>query len=594
MRRRRILCGLLAVLALLAGLAIPGPAAAHWASNRAEWFQGGPFQPLPPAARPRNARTAVAQSDNVQLLANIPEMVTAIALNFIGDTMFVSTTTGIYAYSVADPSQPSLIGALPQFIYENEDMDVDPKRGLLFISRDPRGIAGTTAFPYGQVQIIDVSLPHAMLEIARVTLPSGHTTACVSDCRFLWTGGPATGTGQPADWGGRPIFATDISDPSNPHVCPDPIDTGANDGKTDYAHDTFVDSQGIAWVSSRGGIRGYWTEGRHRNPVTGNEEQATGCKPIPYAGGGTPDSATPSRFMHNSNRPTSVKLGGETGRVLLGTEENIVTDCGTSGRFAAYDLRGSFEGEGFRDIARTKFRMRVLDTWTPEGQPGSTGCQSAHWFADRGDGILAYAFYEQGLRFLDVSDPTNIRQRGYWVGDGANAWAGYWRKGIAYVADFGRGVDILRFEGTPLSPEGAEAPPPGAGDRCRSRGAPRSRLDRRRSRVTRRRVALRGTARARACALSSGGNVPGRVKRVRVAVARELGRGRCGFLALNGRLGRPRRCASPRYLPAHHTTRWSLSRRVRLPAGRYRVVTQAFDAGGRSERPRVTRGLRVR
>ena len=391
-------------------------------------------------------------SKNVTFVGNIPELKAAISINFIGNTMFVSTVHGVYSYDVSDPASPELLGALPMYIWENEDMDVDVDRQLLFISRDPRGFTSpaTTAFPYGAIHVIDVANPHAMTPIGFVTLPVGHTTTCINDCKFLWTGGPAVSPLNPSDWAGRPIFATDVTDPTNPVVCPDPIDTGRNDGKTDYAHDVQVDAMGIAWVAGAGGVRGYWTDGKHKNPVTGKVETATPCKPVPYAGGGTPDTATPSRFMHNSWRDLNVGIPGDPsskGKILFATEEENTTDCNTSGRFASYDLRSSMHGEGWRNIDKTKFRMKALDTWTPEAQDGSSGCDSAHYFTDRGDGLLAYAFYTQGTRFIDASDPTNLRQVGYFRPDDANTWAAYWHDGYVYVADFTRGVDILKFKG---------------------------------------------------------------------------------------------------------------------------------------------------
>src|SRR4051794_16074536 len=73
------------------------------------------------------AATARAEgSANVEQLAQLPEMASAISINFIGDTMFVSTATGLYSYDVSDPSAPRLLGAVPHYIWENEDMDVDP------------------------------------------------------------------------------------------------------------------------------------------------------------------------------------------------------------------------------------------------------------------------------------------------------------------------------------------------------------------------------------------------------------------------------------------------------------------------------------
>ena len=481
-----------------------------------------------------------ASSANVRQVAQLPELKSAISINFIDDAMFVSTAAGLFSYDVADPAQPKLLGALPEYIWENEDMDVDPVRKRVFISRDPRGFTSPAApgstFPFGALEIIDVSDPANMQRLNVVPLEAGHTSTCVNRCDYIWTGGPGTSlTTQPSEWDGRPIFATDVRDPANPKPCPAPIDTERNDGKTDYAHDVQVDAAGVAWVSGGGGVRGYWTEGTHRDPVTGETREATPCAPVPYGGSGTPDTATPSRFMHNAWRdaapepapaapapaegaaapPTPAPAAKPAARkrkhpkrrartcakrrrtasrrrttracrraakrraakrraarrksrrtaarrrlaqadpalrrsdVLLGTEENIVSDCATSGRFVAYDIRGTLGGEGFRPGSREGHRMTALDTWTPEGQEGSTGCASAHYFSSRGDGITANAFYEQGVRFLDTSDPTDIRQVGYYVNSDANTWAAYWHKGRVYVADFQRGVEVLEFDGGP-------------------------------------------------------------------------------------------------------------------------------------------------
>ena len=413
-------------------------------------------------ATPQAAPPAGDISSNVTFLANIPEMRTAISLNFIGDTMFVSATTGVFAYDIKDPAKPSLVGALPQYIWENEDVDVDVKRKLLFISRDPRGFtspatSGAT-FPFGMIQVIDVSIPSAMHQISQIVIGAGHTTTCVNACQWLWAGGPYANTTTQPGWKGRPIIGVDLRDPMMPKECAKPIDLGRNDGVTDYAHDVQVDAMGIAWVSGAGGVRGYWTSGKHRNPVTGKVETADGCNPIPYAGGGTPESATPSRFMHNSWRNTKLAVDKRRGDVLVATEENVTSNCESAGRMATFDLKGSYQGQGFRNIAKTKYRLKALDTWTPEDQTGSTGCASAHYFTDRGDGILAYAFYGQGTRFLDVRNPRNIRQIGYYRPDGASTWAAYWHKGKVFVADNARGVDIITL-GSAKNAKTVVAPP---------------------------------------------------------------------------------------------------------------------------------------
>ena len=86
---------------------------------------------------------------------------------------------------------------------------------------------------------------------------------------------------------GRPIIATDLSNPRHPRAFPNqPVDQFRPDGQTAYSHDVQVDAMGIAWVSGDGGTRGYSTEGRHFDPFDNVTRRATPRDPIPYAGGG--------------------------------------------------------------------------------------------------------------------------------------------------------------------------------------------------------------------------------------------------------------------------------------------------------------------
>jgi hypothetical protein len=454
--RSKLLISTIAVLAMVAP-----PSAAGELDVRAT-VAGGEVAPPPGAI-----------SDNVEYVGHLPEPGVSIAVNWIGDTMFVSSTTGIFAYDASDPAAPRLVGSLPTQIWQNEDMDVDAERGLLFIARDPRLAPGAPEQHRlrGVVQIIDVSDPELMVPIGSFVVPAGHTTSCISagegPCDFLWTGGPyaSTALGDPR---GRPIYATDIRDPQRPVQCPVPVNTGLRpDGDTGYAHDVDVDSSGVAWVASDGGVHGWWTFGEHLDPRTGTVRPATPCDPVPYAGGVSPTGATPSRFMHNSQRPANAAIPRDEssrGMVLYATEEAF-GGCETTGRFATYDLRTSLGGAGF--TKPTEFEMTALDTWTPEGQEGATGCASAHYFDDRGDGLVAYGFYAQGVRFLDVTDPGDIRQVGYFRPNGTSAYAAYWHDGLVYVPDSGTGagvtgVHILRFtdaEGGEVATGGAASLP---------------------------------------------------------------------------------------------------------------------------------------
>jgi hypothetical protein len=302
-------------------------------------------------------------------------------------------------------------------------------------------------FPKGQLEVVDVSNPRAMVVKSVTLVDAWHTTTCVNKCMWMWSGGPFAYNGpveaMPADWNGRPIYAYDMRDPAAPKPCPKPIDLKRNDGKTDYAHDVQVDANGIAWVSGFGGTRGYWTTGRHYNPLTKKVENADGCNPVPYGGGGT-EIGRGDGLMHNALRNPRYGVDGRRGDLLIGTEELLSSSCETSGKAATFDLRGTYNGGAW---SNPKHRMRMLDTWTPEDAAGADGCASAHYFADRGDGVLAWAFYAQGTRFLDVSNPRNIRQIGYFRPDDASTWGAYFHKGYVFVADNARGIDVIRFKG---------------------------------------------------------------------------------------------------------------------------------------------------
>jgi hypothetical protein len=60
--------------------------------------------------------------------------------------------------------------------------------------------------------------------------------------------------------------------------------------------------------------------------------------------------------------------------------------------------------------------------------------------------IVAYSWYNQGTRFLDISNPAKPIQIGYWRPDTATSWAPYWHRNTVFVADISRGVEILELE----------------------------------------------------------------------------------------------------------------------------------------------------
>jgi hypothetical protein len=87
------------------------------------------------------------------------------------------------------------------------------------------------------------------------------------------------------------------------------------------------------------------------------------------------------------------------------------------------------------------------------------GFCSAHWFDYHQSGIVAQAYYQQGLRFIDVRDPRDLKQHAYVTGGASEVWDAYWAprrnaKGVAqakktnivYTTDLVRGLDVYEVD----------------------------------------------------------------------------------------------------------------------------------------------------
>jgi hypothetical protein len=420
----------------------------------------------------------------------------------------VLVTTGRYGfkiYDVSDPESPDLLDTFqpPEVLgtngyWQDEDMELDVRRKLIIGALDPRhddvdqescpGIGTTGAFPpkvrnplcRSGFYVISYADPTDLQQIGDfVELPVGHTTSCIEDCNYVWTGGPARrddlaylGPFTPGGRGdGRPIWVTNLKDPAHPETYPKPIDLGRNDGITDYSHDVDEDANGIAWVSGRGGLRGYATRGRWPDPAIDKVRTAKPWDPILVAGGGLPDGddgvAQPQTdFIHNAARPLDGKVtasGVDDGNVVLMTEEDFTEPCVQGGRIVAADITSSLGGEGSQNSTPDDpFRMTALDSFHPARNASDTAAPidscSAHYFEYKG-GALAAAWYGQGLRLLDVTDARDLRQVGYYYVTGTDpatnpsslSWDTAWHGNLVYLFDMSRGIEILRLAGGPAA-----------------------------------------------------------------------------------------------------------------------------------------------
>jgi endoglycosylceramidase len=301
-----------------------------------------------------------------------------------------------------------------------------------------------------------------------------------------------------------------------------------------------------------------------------------------------------------------------TGAALLMTEFGDVDDPAIHARMA--DLADEFmvgwtvwawfraTGQIKRDPAKPptadNLKQEILDAIV-RPYPQAVSGTPLRWQFDRPRRVFTLAYSSAragGGRFRSGSEsevvvPRRQYPRGYRVEiAGAEVRSAF--AAPLLVLHAGRGPGAVQVRLSPAT--GRDRP--GSFVSCLDRTRPRSRIDRRRSRVTRRRIVVRGRASDRGCGGHGAVQASrGRVARVLVALWRRR-HGRCRYVTRRGKLSRRRNCRRPIWLRTRGTRRFVRRRRVRLRRGLYRVRARAVDArGNRARRTRANKLLvRVR
>jgi hypothetical protein len=365
---------------------------------------------IPPAA------VGALASANVDWIGGVPD-VAPTGARFRGDMMYMTTAAGLKIFKIGADGLPLPQGALALPHYENED--VDTNGSILLIAAD-HGFG----FP-NVLYVIDVSNPMVPLLLSTALVDSAHTASCIKNCTYAWLAGE------------EGIDVIDLRDPARP------IEAGHFDmparGQT---HDVQVDAAGIAWVSAGGGLFGFSTA----DPVHPTR--------VASLADGTAGAFHNNFIIHNSLRPNAAAWKPRTsddgtvhaGELLLVTEENWLN---VDNDFCADD--GRFQTGRYAVVNGVTKIAKLDDFHLGEGTVGGLETKaeaaicSSHYFSSPVGGVVGVSWYEQGTRFLDVSDPRNIRQIGYYMPVVGESFATYAYKGYFYVLDTNRGIEILKL-----------------------------------------------------------------------------------------------------------------------------------------------------
>lgn len=370
--------------------------------------------------------TGVLSSPNVSLLTTLPNP-GVIGARFRGNYMYVTSVTGLVIYDVSAPAAPAEVGRLPLPHFENEDVDLNGD--ILLISND-------AAESTGILYVIDISDPTAPAILSTFQMGGdpvsggpGHTTSCILGCKFAWT---TDGAG---------IRVIDLTDPANP------VDKGKYDtpaGGDVATHDVQIDGNGLAWVVGFGGAAAYKVPASYDGSSLGKLVAQTDERGLStyMSELGLGDGSNPNDYvLHNSHRR-------KNSSVLYITEEDYARPgCKGAGSFGTWKVPLNSKG------LPSGGQVTIMDMWETElnaaGTASAAAMCSAHYFDVRGN-LVAQGWYEQGVRFLDVSDSTKVRQIGYFSAPTALNWAAYFAPTdptgeIVYSFDATHGIDVLSF-----------------------------------------------------------------------------------------------------------------------------------------------------
>ena len=342
-------------------------------------------------------------------------------------------------------------------------MDVDPKaQARALVTRRARVLLSLRE---RCVHVVDAARPGHTCELgAFVPLPHGHTTTCVDECRYLWTASPACQRPALSDKRSTSPTCATRRCRSSRRCRSRPRTAPASPRRRHRPTPTTCRSTrpGIAWVSGESAAcAATGRRARHYDPLTGDRREATATDPVPYAGGAFADDGTPSGSCTTPRGRSGSTLA--TARPEHG--EARLADHGHRGGGRAAGLRrprrssrsprceGQLRRRGLAlDAGRTRSGCKHRRHVEPARAGGHA--RQRHdlllgaLLRRAQDGSVAYSWYDQGTRILDVSDPTKPIQVAYYRPDGGVSWAPYFHRGYVYVADHGRGVEVLKVSGS--------------------------------------------------------------------------------------------------------------------------------------------------
>jgi hypothetical protein len=472
---RRLPALLVATLAL--GLSLPlglvAPASAH----------GGGAQ------RNREVRTQLlADSSSTPMLSgnvvhqgNYPSQL-AISGCFMHSAPILVTSgvDSIRVWDVSDAVHPTVVGTLPQALFENEAMNCGERRTPHGVRRFALiGVDSAQAAPTQpqhvnaggkELIVVEVTDPAHPTIVGRApnATTSTHTVTCVTgtDCRYAYSAGDSkTNAFSVFDLRNIEKPREVDSDPGKAGVQPFPSPTAG--------HKWNFDAAGYGTHTGWNGAS-IWKTAHPRHPqlVTTTGKAGRGTDPK--------HQGWNDFILHNSFRPNADRFRPHAspsfrhGNVMLATEEDYEqTDCTQAGSFQTWKVRSLAGHDRSAIVPLDKVELGDLEkqNGTSLPIPQYAFC-SSHWFDYSSSGIVAVGYYGGGTQFIDARDPRHLKSFGYAFWGGSEVWDSMWvpvyganghqtgrDSNVVYSLDLARGLDVYTVDvpgdgiGTTPTPE---------------------------------------------------------------------------------------------------------------------------------------------
>ena len=393
-------------------------------------------------------------SPNVRLVTSVPA-VSAISGCFAKSApyFYVSGADAISVFDVSDPLAPKLTGVLDNVRFENEAMNCGERTvdgvttRFVLVGIDPAQASSGDISHVGtsdEFLVVDVTDPTRPQIRSRVeTTSSTHTVTCVNDtaCRYVYTAGSDH------------FSIVDLGDLDAPR------EIGTADSPALGYNAQFGGGAGHKWNFDDAGFGIHTGSG---GAAVFDVRDPAHPKPVTSTDGNGTAPGWNDFIHHNSARPNASKFTAgapastENGNVLLVTEEDYVnTDCATAGSFQTWYVE---KLDGTPGAIHPLDRINPVDVGEGVALPDMAFC-SAHWFDYHQSGIVAQAYYEGGLRLIDVRDPRNLQEYGYFASGLSEVWDAYWvpertsrgvatgrKTNIVYTTDLIRGLDVFTVD----------------------------------------------------------------------------------------------------------------------------------------------------